>query len=91
MRTKQDWPALILEWQESGQNKVVFCKERGISYQSFLWNLKRDGRSTQGEFRQLVVQDSLESHRIDFHFPDGRWVSFPTSAPREFIRFLITL
>jgi hypothetical protein len=89
MRSKQNWPALILDWQQSGLTKVAFCKDRGISYQSFIWNLKRVDRSDEGEFRQIVVHDTSPGERIDYHFPDGRCVSFPVSTPRELIRFLI--
>ncbi|MFN8698284.1 MAG: IS66 family insertion sequence element accessory protein TnpA [Flavobacteriales bacterium] len=91
MRSKQNWPALILEWQESGQTRAAFCKDRGISYQSFLWNLKRMSRPEEGEFRQIMVHDMAAGERIDYHFSDGRCVSFPVSAPRELIRFIIGL
>jgi hypothetical protein len=91
MRSKKNWLALFLEWQESGQTKSAFCKDRGISYQSFLWNLKRMNRSEEGEFRQIMVHDMSAVEHIDNHFPDGRCVSFPVSAPRELIRFIIGL
>lgn len=89
MRSKQNWPALILEWQQSGLSKVAFCKDKGLSYQSFLWQLRRGEQRSDGEFKRLVVREALPDDRIDYHFADGRCVSFPVSAPRELIRFLI--
>ena len=82
---------MIEEFQKSGKSKVEFCKERGIGYQSLLTHLKRSGEATVGGFRRLVVGGVNHDEKIDFHFPDGRCVSFPVTAPKEMIRFLVGL
>jgi hypothetical protein len=91
MRTKQNWPQVIADFHQSGLNKVAFCKDRGVSYQSFLMHLKRsEGVESKG-FEQIVLGSDLSPDRIDYHWADGRCVSFPVSTPKDTIRFLIGL
>ncbi len=91
MTTKHDWPLWIEQWRTSGLSKLAFCKANQLPYQSFLWNVKRREDDSGGEFKQLILQDTSGHDRIDYHFPDGRCVSFPLSAPRELIRFFLSL
>ena len=91
MKTKQNWPELITEFHNSGKSKIAFCKDRGVSYQSFLMHLKRTHEGVQGGFQEIVLQGTTSSDRIEFHFPDGRIVSFPITTPKDTIRFLVNL
>jgi hypothetical protein len=34
-RSSLNWPYLIQEWKKSGLSKVAFCREKGISKDSF--------------------------------------------------------
>jgi hypothetical protein len=31
------WQDLVDQWSRSGQTQAAFCRERGITYSSFLW------------------------------------------------------
>jgi len=91
MRTKQNWPLVIEEFDKSGLSKVSFCKDRGISYQSFMMHFKRSQEDHSTGFRQIAFGGNVKiDERIDFYFPDGRQISFPISVPKEIIRFLVS-
>lgn len=89
MRTKHNWPQLIEDWKSSSQNKHSFCKERGICYQSFLHQFKATNQVQSGQGFQQVFLNSTD--RIDFHFTDGRCISFPITTPKDIVRFLVSL
>jgi hypothetical protein len=91
MRTRHDWPVLIEQWRASGLSRKAFCRTHDLPYQSFLWNMRRREESGTGEFRQLILKEEQPHDRIDYHFADGRCVSFPLSASKELIRFLLSL
>lgn len=91
MRTKQNWPQVIADYDQSGLSKMAFCKTRNVSYQSFLMHWKRSQEKVSDGFEQIVLSDNLTHDRIDYHWADGRCVSFPVSTPKETIRFLIGL
>lgn len=91
MKQKQNWKEIIEAWKASGKSKLAFCKEREVSYQSFLMHFKRTNQDEATGFRQINLVGTEPSDRIDFHFPDGRCVSFPRETSKELIRFLVSL
>jgi hypothetical protein len=91
MRTKQNWPQVIEEFHQSGKTKVAFCRDRGVSYQSFLMHFKRSQDNADAGFQQILVNSNLSSDRIDYYFTDGRCVSFPIGTSKEIMRFLVSL
>lgn len=91
MRTKQNWPDVIEEFHQSGKTKVAFCKDRGVSYQSFLMHFKRSQETVDDGFKQILVNGNASPDRIDYYFTDGRCVSFPLNTPKDIIRFLLSL
>ncbi|MHC4780269.1 MAG: IS66 family insertion sequence element accessory protein TnpA [Planctomycetota bacterium] len=44
-KQKYNWPQLIAQWQQSGQNQAAFCRDQGLSYWTFREALKKaDGK-----------------------------------------------
>ena len=35
-RTRQEKDELLLQWNQSGQSRRVFCSEQGLNYNSFV-------------------------------------------------------
>ena len=92
MTTKINWDQQVEDWKASGLSKLAFCKERSLAYHSFIYFSKRPPVcETDNGFQQVVLQSSDLVNRIDFPFTDGRCVSFPSSTPKEVIRFLVSL
>lgn len=83
---------MIENWESSELSKQAFCNERGLTYQTFLYHLrKREQKEDGGTFQQVLVGSSFGAEKIDYFFCDGRCVSFPINTPKEVIRFILSL
>jgi hypothetical protein len=93
MRIKHNWSEILETWKSSGKSKQQFCKESGLVYPTFLYNLKKlEGVAPDsGRFQQVILEGASGMDRIEYHHSDGRCISFPVSAPKELIRFLVSL
>lgn len=91
MKNTTDWTGILEQWKASGLSKQKFCKEQGLVYHSFLYNLKKSERGSSKSFQRIVVSDLQNADRIDFYFPDGRRISAPTSTPKDTLKFLAAM
>ena len=92
MTQKSNWASILAEWSASGKSKKQFCEERGLRYQNFMYHHKRALQAEGISGFQRVRFDTVpQDVHIEYHFGDGRKVSFPIHTPKEFVRFLIGL
>ena len=93
MKTKHNWAEILETWKSSGKSKQQFCKENELVYATFLYNYKKlqTAPSAHGAFQQVMLDGTIISDRIDYHFADGRCICFPASASKDMIRFLVSL
>lgn len=92
MKIKVNWTEQIQKWEASGMNKLAFCKQESLHYQSFLYHTKRRiQQEDKGSFQQLRIGAGVVDDKIDYFFCDGRRVSFPVSTSKEMIRFVLSL
>lgn len=92
MKEKINWSLMIENWEASELSKQAFCNERGLTYQTFLYHLRKRERVDEGGgFQQVVIGNGLGPEKIDYFFCDGRCVSFPVNTPKEVVRFILSL
>jgi hypothetical protein len=92
MKEKINWSLMIESWESSGLSKQAFCIQHGLTYQSFLYHLKkREQINDSGTFQQVLVGSSFGPEKIDYFLCDGRCVSFPINTPKEVIRLILSL
>jgi hypothetical protein len=58
---------------------------------SFTISKKQTAPSAKGTFEQVMFDGNIISDRIDYHFADGRCISFTASSSKDIIRFLVSL
>ena len=63
-RAKRDWPALIREYQRSGETQRSFCERRKLSVHTLQYHL-RGFKSQESEVSSLVASGfiDLSEHR----------------------------
>lgn len=89
---KTNWKGHLAAWESSGQSKKKYCEEKGLSYQSFVYHFSRSKISKEDGFSQVQISNPAMDHeKIDYHFADGRTVSFPCQVPKELIRFILSI
>ena len=55
-RSESEWRALVARQEKSGLSRAAFCRQEGISRQSFeQWRRRRESRSVSGQFVELAV------------------------------------
>ena len=89
---KTYWKEHLAAWESSGQSKKKYCAENGLSYPSFFYHFSRSKFSKDDGFAQVHISNpAVDQGKIDYHFADGRTVSFPCNVPKEMIRFILSI
>lgn len=92
MKTEINWTEKAQEWKDSGKSKMEFCKLNGLTYHTFLYQLKKRFTMDSEGFSELIVKDTLSlQDQITLKRPDGTVISFSPTTPKELIRFLFAL
>jgi len=89
---KTNWKEHLAAWESSGQSKKKYCDTNGLSYQSFVYHFNRSKISKEDGFSQVQISNQAVGHeKVDYHFADGRTVSFPYHVPKDLIRFILSI
>lgn len=74
-RSREQWLELVHQWKESNTTAIAWCREHGISYESFIiWKnrLNTDARLTDKPFIELVdvtpISSGIEIHHRNLKF-----------------------
>jgi len=99
-RNKLDrWKEHITEWQESGQTREVFCREKDLRISTFsYWRTKinkLESRESEPTVKQDFIRYSLPtstSSQITIGWPDGMKLQLPVGISlRELAEFIIAI
>ena len=89
-RTRQEKDELLLQWNQSGQSRRVFCSEQGLNYNSFVtWHKEQKTKTkTESSFSQVVVK-SGEKIVAQLYLPGELRIDLYQPLSAEFIRALL--
>jgi len=99
-RNKIDqWKTRIAEWQESGQTREVFCRERDLRISTFsYWRTKinkLESSESEPAMKGAFVRYSLPtspSSQITIVWPDGMKLQLPVGINlREIAAFILAI
>jgi len=66
-KSMQNWQEEILEFQNSGESAVQFCKKRGLKISTFRYHLKKQQVSSGF----LEILPSQSGVRFEVQYPNG--------------------
>ena len=104
--TKEKMFQAIETWQESGQTKKLFCKNKKYSKSTFYYWLKKYQEEKQQSntadsivskgFFPVKISDTIKSSinntkLIDIYYPNGVRISCPAGLKTDELRTLINL
>lgn len=87
--------ALVEQWEQSKQTKILFCEQQGIVKSSFYYWLKKYHReqSVSSGFVPVLVRRSFSelNQAIEVHYPSGVSVRVPAGSSVTLLKTLIDL
>ena len=92
-RTKEEKEAIREEWKRSGLSKKEFCKQKDISYQTFIWwfaaESRREKNRAKSKFVPVSVALSETGISTEIHLSNSRKVIFHGSVSAEMIQAVL--
>lgn len=92
-RTKEEIDSLVEQWRQSGKNKMAFCRERNINYQTFIgWTTpKKSHHKKTSSFIPLSIAAGQERQNIfaTIYFRNGSCVCFHQNVSAEYFQSLL--
>ena len=63
MKTQHNWHERISDWKASGLTRLAYCKQKGISYPTFSYHIKKNEERTEhsNAFESLDFLESAKS------------------------------
>lgn len=93
--TREKMFALIEQWEQSKQTKVLFCEQHGIVKSNFYYWLKKYSleQSVSTGFVPVLVRRSISelNQAIEVHYPSGVSVRVPVGSSITLLKTLIDL
>jgi hypothetical protein len=94
IKDKVDYPMHVNAWKEIGGSMAGFCKEKEVSYQTFMYHASRMKKKEialkePSSFIRIDVPEKL-SGSVEFHFRNGNYFVFPVSCSAQLIKSLIS-
>jgi hypothetical protein len=87
--TQEEMKAVISEWQNSGQSKKEFCRDRKIVYQTFHYWFKRLSGARSSGFSEVKIPVSNQIGSFELIFPSGARMTFQGEPSASWLRDLI--
>ena len=95
-RSKETIERLVMEWQQSGQSKILFCKENSLNYLTFMsWTNppkkkkhKVKATTTSG-FIPIQIKDLPSVFFAEVRLLNGNKISFYESVSAEYLRSVV--
>ena len=85
-----NYPDELIQWDLSGQSMAAFCRDRKLSYQRFVYFVKRRRASVQTGFTEVITVPAENLGKpIEFYLPSGIKVVFPGDYPLDKLRAAI--
>jgi hypothetical protein len=86
--------ALIDNYRTSGISGKAFCKERNLSYHTFIYWVKKHREKNENSVTGFVPlkikeKDTAVSGKCEIIFPDGRRIVFREKIESSFLRALL--
>ncbi len=89
IKDKIDYPNHVNQWKEIGGSMAAYCKEKGISYQTFMYHASRmKKKESPDAFIRIDVPEKNTSG-IEYHFANGNYFIFPSGCSAQMIKALI--
>lgn len=94
LKDKVDYPMHVYAWKEIGGTMAGYCKEKEISYQTFMYHASRMKKKETSErkpdsFIRIDVPEKNLSG-IEYHFTNGSYFVFPAGCSVQMIKALIS-
>ena len=88
MRTTSSEMRLVyLKWQDSGLNRMAFCKQEKISYPSFNYWYKQFTSSKETGFSEITLTSQKDNGSwAELIFPSGVRMVFPSAPPIPWLK-----
>ncbi len=94
IKDKVDYPYQVNQWKEVGGTMAGYCKEKEISYQTFIYHASRMKKKETAvvqkpnSFIRIDVPEKNMSG-IEYHFTNGSYFVFPAGCSVQMIKALI--
>jgi hypothetical protein len=91
IKKPEDWQAIVEQWQQSGKNIELFCKEQNLSSGTFhYWKKKLIGTNTDQSKFQVVCMPSNTYGMVEYTHPIGHKLVFNTAITIAELKTLFT-
>lgn len=88
--TSSEMHLVYLKWQDSGLNRMSFCKQEKISYASFNYWHKRFSTTKETGFSEIALSLQKGSGPwAELIFPSGVRLVFPSAPPIAWLKEFI--
>lgn len=87
--TQEQMQSVIKEWQESGQSKKAFCRDRKITYATFHYWFKRLSPAAPGGFSEVKLPRPHQPETFELTFPSGARMTFQGEPSAAWLRELL--
>lgn len=88
--TQEQMDVVVKEWQQSGLNKKAFCRQRGITYQTFhYWSKRLVGWRGFAEVK-VASSPPCGSNACELIFPSGARMVFNEQPSADWLRKLVS-
>ena len=88
--TSSEMHLVYLKWQDSGLNRMAFCKREKISYASFNYWHKRFSTAIETGFSEISLSSPKDSCSwAELIFPSGVRMVFPSAPPISWLKELV--
>jgi regulatory protein YycH of two-component signal transduction system YycFG len=88
-RTREQKETIILQWQQSGKSRKVFCEENQISYNALVsWCKQLKDQKQLAGFSEIKIKESPGLF-AQVHLSKGIKIDFYQSLPVEYFQSLI--
>ena len=93
LKDKVDYPDHVNQWKEVGGTMAGYCKEKEISYQTFMYHASRMKKKeslsqNKNAFTRIEVPEKITGG-IEYHFRNGNYFIFPAGCSVQMIKSLI--
>lgn len=93
--TKPDMISVIMEWEESGQNQKLFCRERNIPISKFYYWLAKYRRNRSNpsgnDFAPVRIRPCNEVGGLDIQYPNGVVIRLHAPVDISMLRAMVQL
>ena len=88
--TSSEMRLVYIKWQDSGLNRMAFCKQEKISYASFNYWHKQFTTVKEAGFSEITLSAQKNSALwAELIFPSGIRMVFPSAPPIPWLKELI--